>query len=142
MLTSTYFAFFNECHSLNGLPLNWQPLLKGKKSNEHPGTHSDNYGILIFKIWKYISKTIKRCKAQLKYAFFKIGILPQLEYKYFNGHETGTGKIQTLTFITKSPKNLNNQLKNYNLNNQLKNIVHSPYSLVSFKHYVKYPNLT
>ena len=39
MLTSTYFAFFfNERPGL-------APLLKGRKLNERPGAHSDNYGI-------------------------------------------------------------------------------------------------
>ena len=40
MLTNTYFAFFffNERPGL-------APLLKGRKLNERPGAHSDNYGI-------------------------------------------------------------------------------------------------
>ena len=46
MLTSTYFAFF-----LMSAPLEWAPLLKGRKLNEHPGAHSDNYGILRWMIF-------------------------------------------------------------------------------------------
>ena len=32
-------------------PLEWAPLLKGRKLNEHPGAHSDNYGILHWMIF-------------------------------------------------------------------------------------------
>ena len=37
--------FFRKRLGLNEDPLEWAPLLKGRKLNERPGTHSDDYGM-------------------------------------------------------------------------------------------------
>ena len=36
--------FFDERPGLSERPIEWAPLLKGRKLNECPGAHSDNYG--------------------------------------------------------------------------------------------------